>query len=107
MALVATPIGIQNPRAIGDLFTEFYTLAFSGSYSTGGEAWDPLAGMGGPAPQTVFMVIVGGGAGYDFEYDTVNKKLKLFSSANTELAAGAYNAALTGDTLVTAQVIAR
>lgn len=110
MTLVATPIttaGDTTPvQAMGSLWSAFFGLVFSGSYTTGGEAWDPTPqfpeGIG-----NILVVDVSGSAGYGFEYDKVNKKLKLFSAANTELAAGAYNAALTADVNLVAQVLAR
>lgn len=93
--------------AMGDLWTMFVSLTFSGSYATGGDALDFGPLLQGPAAgTTVIMVDVTGGAGTTFEYDRTNKKLKGFSAANTELTAAAYNAALTGDVNVMAQVIA-
>jgi hypothetical protein len=111
MAVTATIIpkpGSGEPiMAMGDLWTFFVSLSFSGSYSTGGDSLDFTSFLQGPAAgATVLMVDVSGGAGTTFEYDKTNKKLKGFSAANTELTAAAYNAALTGDTNVIAQVVA-
>lgn len=103
---LATPGDAASPQSVGSIMQLFATLTFSGSYATGGEAWDPLPLFGGLA-SAVLAVTLLGEPGYGFEYDKVNKKLKLFSSANTELAAGAYNAAVTGDTNIVAQVFAR
>jgi hypothetical protein len=84
----------------------FLNLAFSGSYVTGGDALDPTSlfssGVG-----SILSVDVAGGAGYGFEYNPTTKVLKVFSAPGTELAAGAYPAALTGDTNVVAQVFAK
>lgn len=111
MAVTATVLprpGSNEPvSAYGDLWQVLVTLAFSGSYATNGDSLDFTPFLQGPAAgTTVLFVDVMGGAGTQFEYDKVNKKLKAFSAANTELTAGAYNAALTGDTNIVAQVIA-
>lgn len=111
MTVVATIIpkpGSQEPiMAMGDLWTFFVSLAFTGSYVTSGDPLDFTSLLQGPAAgATVLSVDVAGGAGNQFEYDKVNKKLKGFSAANTELTAAAYNAAITGDTNIIAQVFA-
>jgi hypothetical protein len=111
MTIVATPIALPGPAnpvsAVGDFWSVFLTLTFSGSYVTGGDAFDPTVFFPGGATTTVLLVDVAGGAGTSFEYDKVNKKLKAFSASNTEVTAGAYNAALTGDTNVVCQVFAK
>jgi hypothetical protein len=88
------------------MWSMFVSLAFSGSYVTGGDAFDPTPFFS-TGITTVLTVDVAGGAGYGFEYNSASKVLKLFSAAGTELAAGAYPAALTGDTNVIAQVYAK
>jgi hypothetical protein len=69
------------------------TLTFTGSYATGGDALD----------LSLYFKRIGVGKGIRFvsdirgndpEYDEANKKLKLYASANTEVAAAAYNAAI-------------
>jgi len=112
MAVTATPIplpGSAEPvQALGDLWTAFASLAFSGNYATGGDSWDASTLFTGQAnPTSILVVDVAGGAGYSAEYDKVAKKLKIFSASGTELAAGAYPAALTGDANVVAQVVAK
>jgi hypothetical protein len=111
VTVVATPIlkpGSAEPiMSYGDLWQVLVTLVFSGSYVTNGDALDFTPLLQGPAAGcTVLFVDVMGGAGNQFEYDKVNKKLKMFSSANTEAAAAGYNAAITGDVNIVAQVIA-
>lgn len=102
---ISLPGGGETIEALGNLWVAHATLALSGSYATGGDAFDASSVFSGPANvTTILMVDVSGGAGYTFEYDKTNKKLKVFSAAGTELAAGAYPAALTGDTLIVAQV---
>lgn len=110
MTIVATPVAEQGPaeslHVMGDMYCVFLQLTFSGSYVTGGDAFDPTPFF----PQGIGKIVcvdMNGIAGYGYEYDPVNKKLKLFSAANTELAAGAYNAALTGDTNAICQVFAK
>jgi hypothetical protein len=87
-------------------------LTFSGSYATGGDTLN-LTTVTNPSflsaagfstiPTTTDVSFRNGAGGYDFDFvpgtTLANSKIKLFSAANTELAAGAYNAALTGDTL--------
>jgi hypothetical protein len=87
-------------------------LTFSGSYSTGGDTLN-FTTMTNPSfvananvakiPSVADVVFQNGAGGYDFDFvpgtTLANSKIKIFSAANTELAAGAYNAALTGDTL--------
>lgn len=87
-------------------------VTFSVNYATGGDTLD-LTAITNPAfksnakfgsvPPAEKVKFRNGAGGYDFEWvpgtTLANGKIKVFSSANTELAAGAYNAALTGDTL--------
>jgi hypothetical protein len=111
MTLVAADIPMPGDAAIGMAFGSAWlrpmTLTFSGSYVTGGDAWDPLVAWPGESPSTVITITVNGGDGFDFAYDRVNKKLKVYSASNTELAAGAYPAGLTGDTNTIALVFAK
>jgi hypothetical protein len=111
MTLTATDISFPGSGAInnaeGALWMRYMTLAFSGSYVTGGDAFNPLVGWPGAAPSQVITVQVDGGAGYDFEFQKPSGGLKVFSSAGTELAAGAYPAALTGDTNTVVKVTAK
>ena len=108
MTLVATDISFPGTGAInnaeGSLWMRYMSLAFSGSYVTGGDAWNPLAGWPGPTPSAIITVSIDGGAGYMFEFQKPTGGLKIFTTAGTELAAGAYPAALTGDTNVVARV---
>jgi len=83
------------------------TLTFSGSYSTGG---DTLAAASVakriPVSGTIReMIPVGTARGNTMEYDLANGKLKFYSSANTEVAAAAYNAALTASPVPVAFLI--
>jgi len=111
MTLVATDIPLPGSGAInnaeGGVWVRYVSLAFSGSYTTGGDAWNPLAGWPGATPSQVLSVAVDGGGGYDFEYQKPTGGLKVFSAAGTELAAGAYPAALTGDTNTVVRVYAK
>jgi hypothetical protein len=98
MTLVFTPDQSGDAANVVALASGFYllagTLTFSGSYATGGDALD--LGLKNPQVGRARMaVVVGQLRGNIAEYDPTNKKLKLYSSANTELTAAAYNAALT------------
>ena len=96
MALVFASTSKDRPvHNVGDCWLITGTLTFSGSYATGGDALDltnfiPLGKGYKPT-----IICLGEFRGNDPEYDSVNQKLKLFSAANTEVAAAAYNAALT------------
>lgn len=95
MAIVFTPAKLPGDiHKSGDLLVLVGTLTFSGSYATGGDATLNL--------ETVFKRIGLGTVfhitplrGNTAEWDPVADKLKLYASANTEVAAAAYNAALT------------
>jgi hypothetical protein len=86
-------------------------VTFSGSYTTGGDTLDLtattnpkyfVAAKFGTIPVEFVVCNDAGGCGFEWVPGTTlaNGKVKVFSAANTELAAGAYNAALTGDTLI-------
>jgi len=111
MTLVATDVPLPGSGGItnveGSVNVRYMSLAFSGSYTTGGDAWNPLAGWPGSAPSQIISITIDGGAGYDFEFQKPTGGLKVFSAAGTELAAGAYPAALTGDTQTMARVYAK
>lgn len=79
------------------------TLVFSGSYSTGGDTLS-FTGLGIQSSLAPDQVWVGGTSGYAFGYvpgspaSQSNGKVKISTTAATELAAGAYPAGITGDT---------
>lgn len=95
MAVVFTPAKLPaDIHKGGSLLFLAGTLTFSGSYATGGDALDlgrifKRIGLG------MVLGIATSIRGNEAEYDSVNAKLKLYASANTEVAAAAYNAALT------------
>lgn len=97
MAVTFTPASdhAKKVHVVGDMMLLIGTLTFSGSYSTGGDSLDLRAILAQTGLGTVDAVI-GHARGHGMEYDNTNKKLKLYASANTEHAAAAYNAALTG-----------
>lgn len=95
MAIVFTPDKLPGDmQKMGSLFCLVGTFTFSGSYATGGDATLNLEnifkriGLG----RVYFISPVRGNTA---EWDPTNDKLKLYGSANTEVAAAAYNAALT------------
>jgi hypothetical protein len=88
-----------------------YKVTFSGNYTAGGDTLNLTTATNPKFLSGAFLGYVpteyrvcNDAAGYGFEWvpgtTLANGKLKLWSSANTELAAGAYNAALTGDSLL-------
>jgi hypothetical protein len=85
------------------------TLAFSGSYPTGGDTLN-LAGLSGPGGAIVDVaslphsIAVWGAASFGYgvpapisTYTLSTIKLKITTASGTELAAGAYPAGVTGD----------
>lgn len=78
------------------------TLTFSGSYTTGGDGLS-FTGLGIQSSLAPDIVWVGGTAGYGYGYvpgspaSQSNGKVKISTTAATELAAGAYPAGITGD----------
>lgn len=108
MAATYTPVdGDHLIHALGDLYALVGKIVFTGSYASGGDAlsFDDILkqiGLG-----NVYAVIVHNKAGYSFEYDYTNEKLKVLqggataSNPQAEIGAGAYPAALTsGDAKV-------
>ena len=80
------------------------TLTFSGSYATGGDTLD-LGKLIAQVSRARHVIVFGDIRGNGGEYDVTNKKLKLWASANTEVAAAAYNAALTATPVPVAFII--
>jgi hypothetical protein len=86
------------------------TIVASGNYVSAGDALDIKAAAGNAKGQRWMansdpdLVIVTGKAGYMYEYDRVAKKLKVrqegaAAAPAVELAAAAYPAGVTGDTI--------
>lgn len=97
MAVTFTPnrdAAQADVQSAGSIKALVGTLTFSGSYATGGDSLDLGALFKRSGLGKIFGVT--GFRGYSAEYDPTAKKLKLYSAANTEHAAAAYNAALTG-----------
>jgi hypothetical protein len=108
---MAITINVQNVDASGTVAWVTGTIAFSGSYTTGGDTLDwttaiPQVGESGAAipsddgPQQVMIDSQNGNGGY---YVAVqgsapnNWKVKCFQSGGTEVSAGAYPGSITGD----------
>jgi hypothetical protein len=95
MAVVFTPAKVPaDIHSMGDMFVLVGTLTFSGSYATGGDALD-LSQYFRRVGAGRSIIVTTTARGNEVEYDEVNKKIKLWGAANTEVAAAAYNAALT------------
>ena len=109
MAITATDVSMPGTgeigEAVGGIWVRPMALTFTGSYVTGGDAWNPLVGWPGATPSTINALMVTGGAGYDYEFQKPTGGLKIFSAAGTELVAGAYPAALTAETVNTVALV--
>ncbi len=100
MALAITITDVDG--AAGNLYVFGYLTA-SGNYATGGDTLDfSSVAAQLAASQAPVQVWVGGTTGdaYGFVRGTTfaNGKVKINTASNTELAAGAYPARITGDT---------
>lgn len=89
-AINAIHVGTTGRHVLGD-------LTVSGTYATGGEALGDTF-LGVSTATTPIDVSANCAGGYNFGYDAVNNKLLVFDGAS-ELAAGAYPAALTGNVI--------
>lgn len=104
MGIVFTPAPDhgKTAKSKGDGYELVGTLTFSGSYVVGGEV-PSVAGVGGTGLKQLFaqkgvgevLAISAGARGNQLEYDNTNDKVKVFTGANVEHTAAAYNAALT------------
>jgi len=101
---MALAITVTDVDAAADNIYVFGTLAASGSYSSGGDTLDFTAIANQvAASQAPVQVWVGGSTGDAYSFiragspTLANGKLKVNTASNTELAAGAYPARITGD----------
>ena len=62
--------------------TVLVNLAFDNSYPTGGES---LTAAQVGLSVIEWMYVIGGSEGYHFQYDTTNSKVKVYSTAATEV----------------------
>lgn len=92
-----SPALSEHIQSLGSVLGLLGTITFSGSYATNGDVFttgktleDRLKRIG--LGKVLYVCPV---RGYGLEWDATAKKLKVYSSAGTELAAGAYPAALT------------
>jgi len=78
MAVAATLL----KRAKGDnILTALFTLTFSGSYATGGDALD-FATVVGFTNKQPDVVTINGISGYEYLYDFTNKKVFVFQAGS-------------------------
>lgn len=105
MAVVVTKTDHWNSQG---RMTVLANVVFSGSYATGGELYDFAAVQWGYIQP--IWVHIQGKAGYFYEYDFTNKKIIVRQQINpaaaggadvpfSELAAAAYPAGVTGDSV--------
>lgn len=96
------PAGLSRQQNVTDVYG---TLTFSGNYATGGDAFAlpaiPGYNTGTEAPINVF---VQGISGVEYTYNVSTQKVLVFEQGTAagplpQLAAGAYPAAVTGDSV--------
>ena len=92
--------GPGNVQDDGKFYRAFGTIAASGSYATGGDALSFVGVVPVPNANKPAIVWVGGLNGYGYGYNKATGKIKVTTTSNTELAAGAYPAGITGDTII-------
>lgn len=104
---MALAISITDVDSASDNLTVYGTLAASGNYSTGGDTLDfTTVASQITASQAPVQVRVGGSTGDSYAFipaspaTMANGKVKVNTASNTELAAGAYPARITGDTAI-------
>jgi hypothetical protein len=109
---MALAINITNIDTGKNDFYIFGTLSASGSYASGGDTLDftTVANQIG-ASQAPVQVWVGGTTGDTYAFiraaspTLANGKIKINTASNTELAAGAYPARITGDTNIQIEAV--
>lgn len=80
MALAATAGEVNFSQKRREVLVN---LAFDSSYPTGGES---LTAAQVGLSVIEYMNVLGGGNGYHYQYDTTNSKVKVYSTAATEVA---------------------
>jgi hypothetical protein len=98
---IAVTIPAQNIDATGVVVWVLGTLAFSGSYTTGGDTLDLTQQPLVPSTQVPIQATIQGQSGYNYVFvpgtALNNNKVKIYTSGQTELASGAYPAAIVND----------
>ena len=111
---MAIAITVKNVDAPGSTVLVTGTLAFSGNYTTGGDTldWTTATEQIAPSGKTIpsvtppQLVLVASQDGNADNYVSVqgnalnNWKVKCFAAGGTEVSAGAYPTAITGDVVV-------
>jgi len=96
MAMTGTRLKRDKTQA---MLEALISIVASGSYTTGGDIVDfaPLIGYTNKQPN---WVEIHGIAGYVYNYDLVNKKVLVFTTAATQIAAATYPAGVSGDSII-------
>lgn len=91
---VAITVAQSKPHVWGDKQMFHGVVAFTGSYSTGGDAYDPTSLLQQTGAGIIDMVLFDQTLGYGVVYDYTNHKILVYTTAATEFTAGAYSAGL-------------
>jgi hypothetical protein len=110
MALSATQNAYPTGQARVQNVTLFFgTLAFSGSYTTGGDTLT-LPAVPGYDTSEVVDVLIHGISGYIYQYDKTNATVLVFEQDGTtgglaQIGATTYPAGVTGDTVTFTAIV--
>ena len=102
MGAIATTLRANKFSREGKTIKYIVDLVFSGSYVAGGDALNlcAIAGVKTSKNRGIFSVTIVNSNGYAMAYtrgtDLTNGKVRISTTANTELAAAAYPAGITG-----------
>ena len=82
---MALTVSIDHRTVEGNLRVIYATITFDTSYPTGGEALDPVTDLG---VTSLIRMEIAPAAGYVFEYDYTNNKVKVYGQEPTSATTG-------------------
>lgn len=91
---VAIAVAQNKPHMWGDKQMFHGVVTFTGSYATGGDAYNPTSLLTQSGVGTIDIVLFDQTLGYGIVYDYTNHKILVYTTAETEFTAGAYSAGL-------------
>lgn len=82
MAIALT--NVSKPHVVGDRWRTIYTAALDNSYPSGGYSVKPTDLGFASSADPDFLVELHDSQGYDADYDYVNQKIIIYTSAGTQ-----------------------